>query len=59
MNIEELKELIIDNYDPDDVLEALNLSTVDLVNAFEDRLEDYAYKFEEDSLDEYESEDIL
>lgn len=56
MNIQELKELIIDNYDPDDVLEALNLSTIDLVNAFEDRLEEYAYKFEEDGLEEYDEE---
>ena len=47
MSIEELKEHVIENYDPDDVLEALNLTTEDLVNAFEELLEMNSYKFEE------------
>lgn len=55
VNIDTLKQHVIDNYDPDDVLEALDLSTEELVNAFEDKLEYYSYKFEE--LDEEDEDD--
>ena len=48
MNIEVLKEHIIANYDPDDIIEALELSTEELVDAFIDRVELNAYKFMED-----------
>lgn len=56
MNLGDLKQHVIDNYDPDDVLEALDLSTEELVEAFEDKLEYYSYKFEE-YYDEEEIED--
>lgn len=52
MNIDTLKQHVIDNYDPDDVLEALDLSTEELVNAFEEKLELYEYKFIEDEEEE-------
>lgn len=52
MSIWELKQLVLDNFDPDDVLEALNLSTEDLVNAFEDKLEQNSYKFIDEDKDE-------
>ena len=48
MLIEEVKENIIDRYDPDDVCEALHISTEDLLNAFEDKLVQYINAFEDD-----------
>lgn len=58
MNIGDLKQHVIDNYDPDDVLEALDLSTKELVEAFEDKLEMYEYKFIEYHPDGLEEEVI-
>lgn len=45
MTLDDLKEYILNNFDPDDVLDALDLSTEDLLDAFEDRLLERAYKF--------------
>lgn len=47
MTLDDLKEYILNNFDPDDVLDALDLSTEDLLDAFEDRLIERAYKFVE------------
>lgn len=44
----ELKEFIIDNYDPDLVVEILEISTEELLNNFEDKLWDKRHKFMED-----------
>jgi hypothetical protein len=41
----DLTELIIDNYDPDIVVELLDLSTEDLLNRFQDVLWDRRYRF--------------
>lgn len=46
LTLEEKKERIIKLYDPDDVLEALELSTEDLVDAFEDKVVEKWFKFE-------------
>ena len=45
MNNELLKEYIIDNYDPDDVLDALGVTTEQLLEAFPDELDANGYKF--------------
>lgn len=46
--LEELKERILENYDPDDIVEALELSTEDLLDAFEQKLIDNLHKFSEE-----------
>lgn len=48
MILEEIKEMIIERYDPEYVCEALNISTEDLVNAFEDKIIQYMNAFEDD-----------
>lgn len=55
MNLELLKDYVIDNFDPDDVVDALQISTEELVEAFPDKLEKFGYKFidtEEEEIDE-------
>lgn len=47
--METLKDFIIGNYDPDDVLELLGITTEELLDKFQDKLEDNAWKFKEDS----------
>ena len=54
LTIEELKEKILAEYDPDDLLSQLEISSEELLDAFEDRLIDKAYRFEEFDLDETE-----
>jgi len=39
-------------YDPDDIIEALEISTEELLNAFEDKLADNVIKFEGDLTDD-------
>ena len=43
-----LKAAIIERYDPDDVVEALDISTEELVDAFEDKLLAAMNKFDDD-----------
>lgn len=47
LTLEELKEKIADNYDPDLVLEALQITTEDLVEAFEDKVIENRHKFKD------------
>lgn len=47
LTIEELKEKLATECDPDELVEQLELSTSDLLDAFTDRVIDNAYKFEE------------
>ena len=47
MTTEELKQKVILEFDPDDILDALEISSEDLLDRFEDRLIDKAYKFME------------
>ena len=56
LTIEELKEQILQEHDPDDVLEALEISTKDLLDAFEDRVIRNAYKFLEFADEEEDAE---
>lgn len=50
--MEILKDKIIGNYDPDDLLELLGITTEELLDKFEDRLAENAWKFEEEDEDE-------
>jgi hypothetical protein len=43
----ELKERIIEHYDPDLVVEVLEISTEQLLNTFEDELEAHRHKFKD------------
>jgi hypothetical protein len=45
MNNELLKEYVINNFDPDDVLDALGITTEQLLEAFPEELEQNGYKF--------------
>lgn len=48
LTLPEVKGLLAQRYDPDDICEALELSTEDLLDKFEDRVVKYLYKFEDD-----------
>lgn len=50
--METLKDLIIGNYDPDDLLELLGITTEELLDKFEEKLEENAWKFKEEDEDE-------
>jgi len=52
LTLDELKEKIVQMYDPDDIIEALEISTEELLNAFEDKLADNVIKFEGDLTDD-------
>lgn len=55
LTLEELKTILCDHLDPDDIVEALELSTEQLLDMFEDELIAKRYKFldyEEDYEDE-------
>jgi len=57
LTLEELKEILVDHLDPDDVVEALEITTEQLLNTFEDVLMQKRFKFsdyEEDFTDEGE-----
>ena len=53
LTMEEIKERILMFYDPDDLLEALEISAEQLLDRFEDRLINRLDKFEEENEDEY------
>ena len=44
LSIEELKEKIVDQVDELDIIDLLGLTTHDIVNAFEDRVEELYHK---------------
>jgi len=50
--LEELKEILTDHLDPDDVVEALELSTEQLLNVFGDELIQKRYKFSDYEVEE-------
>ena len=57
LTLEELKEKLLEECDPDEIVEQLDLSTEDLLEAFTDRLEEKSYRFKEFD-DETEEEEI-
>ena len=46
MNDQQLQQLIIDNLNPEELIEILGLSTEDLCYELNDRIEECKYKFE-------------
>ncbi len=57
LTLEELKEKLMDNYDPDDLLEFLELSSEEILDRFEDkvikRFEQLEQEFIEEGIDDY------
>ena len=52
LTLEEIKERLLKNYDPDDLLEALHVSSEELLDRFEDKLINRLDQFEEELLEE-------
>ena len=57
LTLEEIKERLLDTYDADDFLEALEITSEELLDRFEDKLINRLDKFEEELTDEGEDED--
>ena len=57
LTLEEIKERLLDTYDADDFLEALEITSEELLDRFEDKLINRLDKFEEELTDEAEDED--
>jgi hypothetical protein len=55
LTLEEFKERLLRFYDPDDLLEALQISSEEILDRFEDKLINRLEKFEDD-LEEEEHE---
>ncbi|MDB2678949.1 hypothetical protein N9Y98_02730 [Candidatus Pelagibacter bacterium] len=55
--MEEIKELLLRNYDPEDFLEALEITSEELLDRFEDKLINKLEVFAEELEDEEENED--
>jgi len=56
LTLEEIKERLLKTYDPDDLLEALEITSEDILERFEDRLINRFDRFEEEleeAVDEY------
>ena len=48
LTLEEIKERLLRLYDPDDLIEALQISAEDLLDRFEDKLLKHIEEFQED-----------
>jgi len=55
LTVEELKEILVEHLDPDDVVEALELTTEQLLNSFEDELMQKRYKFTDYEMEELDA----
>jgi len=54
LTLEEIKERLLRFYDPDDLLESLQISAEEILDRFEDKLLLRLDKFQEDLEEEYE-----
>lgn len=54
LTLEEIKERLLRLYDPDDLLEALQISSEDILDRFEDKLLRNLDEFQEDLEEKYE-----
>jgi hypothetical protein len=54
LTLEEIKERLLRLYDPDDLLEALQITAEDILDRFEDKLLRRLDEFQEDLEEEYE-----
>ena len=50
LTMEEIKERLLQRYDPEDLVEALDLSSTELLDRFEDKLINRLESFEEEQL---------
>lgn len=41
MNIDQVRQLLLDSYDPDDLVDILNISSEEILDRFHDKLEEY------------------
>ncbi len=58
VTLTELREYLLNTYDPDDIVESLQISSEELLDRFDDKLVENIHKFEEDFItDEEENED--
>ncbi len=57
LTMEEIKERVLNTYDSDDLLEALEITSEELLDRFEDKFINRLDDFEEDVADEEEDED--
>jgi hypothetical protein len=56
LTLEEIKEKLLRFYDPDDLLEALQISSEEILDRFEDKLLRKLEDFHEELEEEYEEE---
>ena len=56
LTLEEIKEKLLRFYDPDDLLEALQISSEEILDRFEDKLPKKLENFHEELEEEYEEE---
>jgi hypothetical protein len=56
LTLEEIKEKLLRFYDPDDLLEALQISSEEILDRFEDKLLKRLEEFHEELEEEYEEE---
>jgi hypothetical protein len=56
LTLEEIKERLLRFYDPDDLLESLQISSEDILDRFEDRLLKRLEYFQEELEEELENE---
>lgn len=54
LTLEEIKERLLRLYDPDDLLEAMQITAEDILDRFEDKLLRRLDEFQEDLEEEYE-----
>ena len=57
LTMEEIKERLLQRYDPEDLVEALDLSSTELVDRFEDKLINRLESFEEELQDDTYNEE--
>ncbi len=57
LTMEEIKERLLRDYDPEDFVEALEITSEELLDRFEDKLINRLEKFAEELEDETENED--
>jgi len=58
VTLTELREYLLNTYDPDDIVESLQISSEELLDRFDDKLVENIHKFEKDFItDEEENED--
>ena len=52
LTMDEIKEKVLQRYDPDDLIEALDISSEELLDRFEDKLINRLEQFEEELQDD-------